>query len=212
LVGLRESPKFFIIRVMGIMRKAFQESGIELAEMGVLEDPEDIFFLNVEELEMLSKQENIDWKARVAQHRRRYEREKLRKQIPSILMSDGRAFYGAPGAAAAGGEGTLSGSGVSPGIVEGKVRVVFSPHDTALQPGEILVCPGTDPAWTPLFLAAGGLVMEVGGMMTHGAVVAREYGIPAVVGVAQATSRLKSGQRVRVDGGSGVIEVLHEQN
>ncbi len=211
LVGLRESPKFFIIRVMGIMRKALQESGIELAEMRILDDPEDIFFLNVEELEALSRQENMDWKALVAQHRRSNAREKLRKQIPSILMSDGRAFYGAPGAAAAGGEGNLSGSGVSPGIVEGKVRVVFSPHDTALQPGEILVCPGTDPAWTPLFLVAGGLVMEVGGMMTHGAVVAREYGIPAVVGVAQATSRLISGQRVRVDGESGIVQILEEE-
>jgi phosphoenolpyruvate synthase/pyruvate phosphate dikinase len=89
--------------------------------------------------------------------------------------------------------------------------VVFSPHDTALQPGEILVCPGTDPAWTPLFLVAGGLVMEVGGMMTHGAVVAREYGIPAVVGLAQATSLLKTGQRVRVDGSSGVVQILEEE-
>ncbi len=211
LVGLRESPKFFIIRVMGIMRKTLQESGIELAEIGILDDPEDIFFLNVEELELLSRHENIDWKSRVVQHRRNNAREKLRKQIPSILMSDGRAFYGAPGVAAAGGEGILSGSGVSPGIVEGKVRVVFSPHETALQPGEILVCPGTDPAWTPLFLAAGGLVMEVGGMMTHGAVVAREYGIPAVVGVMQATSCLKSGQRVRVDGGSGTVQILEEE-
>jgi pyruvate,water dikinase len=211
LIGLRESPKFFIIRIMGIMRKAFQESGIELAEAGILDDPEDIFFLNVEELEALSRQENLDWKAHVVQHRRNNEREKMRKQIPSILMSDGRAFYGAPGTVATGGEGILSGNGVSAGIVEGKVRVVFSPHDTALQPGEILVCPGTDPAWTPLFLAAGGLVMEVGGMMTHGAVVAREYGIPAVVGLAQATSLLKTGQRVRVDGSSGVVEILEEE-
>ncbi len=100
------------------------------------------------------------------------------------------------------------GSGVSPGVVEGSVRVVFSPANAALQPGEILVCPGTDPSWTPLFLAAGGLVMEVGGMMTHGSVVAREYGIPAVVGVDRATERLQTGQRVRVDGGSGMIEFL----
>ena len=77
-----------------------------------------------------------------------------------------------------------------------------------LKPGEILVCPATDPAWTPLFLAAGGLVMEVGGMMTHGSVVAREYGIPAVVGVAQATTRLKTGQRIRVDGLTGHIVLL----
>ena len=87
----------------------------------------------------------------------------------------------------------LAGSPVSPGVVEGAVRVVLDPHAAQLAPGEILVCPGTDPAWTPLFLVAGGLVMEVGGLMTHGSVVAREYGIPAVVGVSQATSALADG-------------------
>ena len=96
-------------------------------------------------------------------------------------------------------------------MVEGVVRVVFNPHGVQLTPGEILVCPATDPAWTPLFLAAGGLVMEVGGMMTHGSVVAREYGIPAVVGVSQATTRLQTGQRVRVDGSGGVVTVLEDQ-
>jgi pyruvate,water dikinase len=90
------------------------------------------------------------------------------------------------------------------------VRVIFDPQKERLEPGEILVCPGTDPAWTPLFLAAAGLVMEVGGMMTHGSVVAREYGIPAVVGVHQATTRLKTGQRVRVDGTTGRISLLDE--
>lgn len=102
----------------------------------------------------------------------------------------------------------MVGSGVSPGTVEGKVHVVFNPNDARLEPGEILVCPGTDPSWTPLFLAAGGLVMEVGGMMTHGSVVAREYGIPAVAGVDRATERLQSGQRVRVDGHSGQIRLI----
>jgi pyruvate,water dikinase len=93
-------------------------------------------------------------------------------------------------------------------VAEGIVRVVFDPHGTQLAPGEILVCPGTDPSWTPLFLAASGLVMEVGGMMTHGSVVAREYGIPAVVGVHEATRRLHTGQRVRVNGNSGQIVIL----
>ncbi len=99
----------------------------------------------------------------------------------------------------------LVGSPVSPGMAEGMVRVVLDPRSTQLLPGEILVCPGTDPSWTPLFLAAGGLVMEVGGMMTHGAVVAREYGIPAVVGVDEATRKLYTGQRVCVDGSSGRV-------
>jgi phosphohistidine swiveling domain-containing protein len=91
------------------------------------------------------------------------------------------------------------------------VHIVFNPNAAQLAPGEILVCPGTDPAWTPLFLAAGGLVMETGGMMTHGSVVAREYGIPAVVGVHQATSRFHNGQRIRVDGTLGRIEILANQ-
>ena len=123
-------------------------------------------------------------------------------------MSDGRAFYEGMRATGTEREGVITGSPVSPGVVEGIVQVVFDPHTAQLAPGEILVCPGTDPAWTPLFLAAGGLVMEVGGLMTHGSVVAREYGIPAVVGVHQATSRLQSGQRVRVDGSSGEILFL----
>ena len=89
------------------------------------------------------------------------------------------------------------------------MRVILDPHGHLL-PGEILVCPATDPAWTPLFLSAGGLVMEVGGMMTHGSVVAREYGIPAVVGVVGCTTLLKNGQRVRVDGSSGVVTLLDE--
>ena len=102
----------------------------------------------------------------------------------------------------------LTGTPVSAGVVEGMVRVVLDPHEADLHPGEILVCPATDPAWTPLFLAAGGLITEVGGMMTHGSVVAREYGIPAVVGVSRATERLQTGQRVRLDGSNGTVVVL----
>ena len=100
------------------------------------------------------------------------------------------------------------GSPVSPGVVEGTAHVILDPASEALQPGEILVCPATDPAWTPLFLVAGGLVMEVGGLMTHGSIVAREYGIPAVVGVNDATTLIKTGQKIRVDGEKGVVAIL----
>ncbi len=97
------------------------------------------------------------------------------------------------------------GTPASPGIATGPVRVVFNPAGAVLQPGEVLVAPSTDPAWTPLFLAASALVMEMGGMMSHGAVVARELGIPAVVGVAAATARIKTGETVTVDGTRGAI-------
>ena len=141
-------------------------------------------------------------------HKQRYEREKLRRQVPRLLLSDGRAFYEGLNQADAHGDDVLTGSPVSPGLVEGIAHVIHDPHLEQLQPGEILICHGTDPSWTPLFLAASGLVMEVGGLMTHGSVVAREYGIPAVVGVHQATLRLKTGQRIRLDGASGTILLL----
>ena len=138
--------------------------------------------------------------------------ERERRQVPRLLLSNGRAFYGGEGATEPREPGDLSGTPVSPGTVEGVVRVVLDPRRAQLEPGEILVCPGTDPSWTPLFLTAGGLVMEVGGMMTHGAIVAREYGIPAVVGVDRATERLKTGQLIRIDGSSGEIEVLKDDD
>ncbi|MBI1876614.1 MAG: hypothetical protein HYS05_22355 [Acidobacteria bacterium] len=125
-----------------------------------------------------------------------------------MLLTDGRAFYGDD----VSGEGTsgptLVGTPVSPGVCVGSVRVVLDPRAVQFTPGEILVCRGTDPAWTPLFLVAAGLVTEVGGLITHGSVVAREYGIPAVVGVHDATTRLRTGQRIHVDGTNGRITVL----
>ena len=206
-MGARESPKFFAIRMMGIARKELLEVGKEFAEAGIIDRPDDLSFLNLADLSALSRNESRDWKALIAERRATYEREPRRRQVPRVLVSDGRTFYEGVGASTDTSD-VITGSPVSPGVVEGVVHVVFNPHETQLAPGEILVCPGTDPAWTPLFMAAGGLITEVGGMMTHGSVVAREYGIPAVVGVHQATTRLKNGQRIRVDGTAGKISIL----
>ena len=102
----------------------------------------------------------------------------------------------------------LIGTAASMGIVEGRARVIHEPHTATLAPGEILVAPFTDPGWTPLFISAAGVVTEVGGVMTHGSVVAREYGIPAVVGVVDATRSIRTGQRIRVNGTAGFVEIL----
>ena len=169
---------------------------------------DDLVYLTLSELCAFASREPKDWRALIALRRQAYQRELLRRQIPRLMLSDGRAFYeGMRPDAQAGGE-MLTGSPVSPGVVEGLAHIVLDPRGAHLAPGEILVCPGTDPSWTPLFLAAGGLVMEVGGLMTHGSVVAREYGIPAVVGVHQATTRLTTGQRIQVDGSTGLIRIL----
>lgn len=207
LLGLREMPKFVVMKMMAIQRMGLISSGRDMVAEGIFDHADDIFFLHPDELASLAQGEGRDWLKVIISRRKSYEREKLRKQLPRLLLSDGRAFY--EGLAVPDEEeGILVGSAVSPGVVEGVVHVVFDPHEEQLAPGEILVCQGTDPAWTPLFLAAGGLITEVGGMMTHGSLVAREYGIPAVVGVHAATSRLKTGQRVRLDGSSGRIILL----
>ena len=210
LMGLRESPKFFIIRLMGMIRNELLASGDEFVRAGVIEKPEDLFFLHFSELQALANRDGRDWKKLIIERQVVYERENRRKQIPRVLVSDGRAFHEGLGSETDTGD-VITGSPVSPGVAEGIVHVIFDPRGAHLSPGEILVCPGTDPAWTPLFMAAAGLITEVGGMMTHGSVVAREYGIPAVVGVHQATSRLKDGQRIRIDGTTGKIMVLEEE-
>ncbi|MBN2550628.1 MAG: hypothetical protein JXB15_15795, partial [Anaerolineales bacterium] len=224
LAGLREMPKFLVVNLMGIVRQNLLRFARSLVDQGVLDEAQDIFFFYLSEIEEIASwQEDLgEWKLtgsftslspqearqRVIERKQRFAQEKRRRQVPRLLLSDGRAFYEGVSGAATNAAGAICGSPVSPGLVEGRVQVVFDPHLTQLAPGDILVCPGTDPAWTPLFLAAGGLVMEVGGMMTHGSVVAREYGIPAVVGVSQATQRLRTGQRIRLDGSNGTITLL----
>lgn len=204
LAGAREQPKFTVIQVMGICRDALLASGADLVELGVLERAEDIMFLQLQELLTLPGSELSRLAPLTAARRAAYDKERRRPRVPRVLVGDGRAYYEGLSA----GPGDILGSPVSPGAAEGLVRVVHEPARAELQPGEILVCRGTDPAWTPLFLTAAGLVTEVGGMMTHGSVVAREYGIPGVVGVHDATTRLRTGDRIRIDGSTGVIQLL----
>jgi pyruvate,water dikinase len=209
LAGLRESPKFHIIQLFGIIRQALLVSGKELVDKGTIKSADDLFYLYLTELEALANGEIRDWRAIVRERRVAYQRELSRKQIPRLLLSDGRAYYeGSDNEDQA--SDKLIGSPVSPGKIQGRVRVVVDSINADLSPGEIMVCPGTDPAWTPLFLTAAGLVMEVGGMMTHGAIVAREYGIPAVVGVFQATTTLETGQEISLNGSTGEIYLIGE--
>jgi rifampicin phosphotransferase len=209
LAGLREAPKFYMVRMLDLVRTAMLDSGRELAASGMLKRAEDICFVPLDTLRNVAAGKVIDLKPIVQHARAEYERELARRRIPRLLLSTGEAFYAGVGQSAGSAEaGVLVGDGVSPGMVEGTVRVVLDPRGARLEPGEILVCPATDPGWTPLFLSAGGLVMELGGMITHGSVVARELGIPAVVGVHEVTQRLKTGQRIRVDGSTGRVVIL----
>jgi pyruvate,water dikinase len=205
LGGLREAPKFTAIKSFDLYRTALLAQGRVLAEQGRLAQADDIFFVPLTLLKEFARGAAVDLRAVVEAERAAYQRELVRKQLPRLLLSTGEVFYEGLSEA---GSNDLVGDPVSPGSAEGAVRVVLDPRGVRLEPGEILVCPATDPGWTPLFLTAGGLVMEIGGLVTHGSVVAREYGIPAVVGVQGATTRLHTGQRVRVDGSAGRVTVL----
>lgn len=208
LGGLREAPKFAIVKIFNLLRIKLLELGYGLKMDGIIENPDDVFYLKLSELKDLKSAEASAIKQRIIERREKVEFEKRRKSIPSLILSDGTVYFGQGDSKKAEDGNILKGTPVSAGMAEGTVRVILDPYSTMLQPGEILVCPATDPAWTPLFLAAAGLIMEVGGLMTHGSVVAREYGIPAVVGVKQATSRLRTGQRVRINGNNGEIEII----
>jgi pyruvate,water dikinase len=207
LGGLRERPKFDLVRVLALARSVVQQVGADLVAAGRLDDADDVFYLQPAELYAAGADTASDLRGLAARGRREYRRELARRAVPRILTSDGEAVFG-PTAPLAGTPGTLVGTGVSPGVHEGLVRVLDSPVGAGLAPGEVLVAASTDPGWTPLFLLAGALVMEVGGVVSHGAIVAREYGIPAVATVADATRRLHTGQRVRVDGAAGTITLL----
>ncbi len=205
LIGFREAPKYHIIRLLATpARQLLLGAGADLASRGLLSEPEDVFFLRLPEARRAARGDDL--RATVASRRQVFERERARRHLPRVLLSDGTDAEAALVSATATGDG-LRGSPASPGLVSGTARVIRSPVGARLEPGEILVAPSTDPGWTPLFLTAGGLVMEMGGMLSHGAVVAREYGIPAVVGVAGATERIATGQRVTVDGSAGTVLV-----
>jgi pyruvate,water dikinase len=197
-------PKFSIVYMLAVIREQLWYFGKKLELDGQLEAAEDIFFLAFSEVHAALK--GIPMQDRVRDRRIRYEQELRRHHVPRILLSDGTE-PGTTKAIAQAKAGALTGTPASAGIVTGIARVVYDPANAHLEPGEILVTPSTDPGWTPLFLTAGGLVMEMGGSISHGAVVAREYGIPAVVGVLNATKRIISGQHITVDGSNGIVSL-----
>lgn len=205
-LALREHPKFLLVRVMALVRQAVRDSGEMLQQRGSLDTADDVYLFRVEELlAALESASPPDLRQLARERRARLQRDAQRSP-PLVVSSDGEI----PALAARDDlpAGALAGTAASAGVVEGLARVVRDPGGEVLHDGEILVAPHTDPGWTPLFVHAAGLVTEVGGLITHGSVVAREYGIPAVVSVANATHRIRTGQRIRVDGTRGFVQVL----
>ncbi len=204
--GMREHHKFVLIRLFWVVKQIMKKNALRLVQDGKLTSKDDLWFLTSRELLEIWNDTSIHWDELI--NRRKDDLDNFQKLTPPmILTSDGETpivrhqVDDAP-------PGALLGNPVSPGIVEGIAHVILDPLTETLQPGEILIAPFTDPGWTPLFINAAGLVMNIGGELAHGSVIAREYAIPAVVGVPQATVEIKTGQYLRVDGNRGIIEIL----
>ncbi|MET7288691.1 rifamycin-inactivating phosphotransferase [Streptomyces sp. NPDC005573] len=204
-IGYREYPKYGIVSRYFVYKRALLEEAGRLVRAGVLGDEEDVFYLTFQELHDVVRTRKAD--AALVQRRREAFRSYRTLTPPRVLTSDGEALTGSyrrddvPACA-------LTGLPVSTGTVEGRARVVLDIAKADLEAGDILVTAFTDPSWSPLFVGIAGLVTEVGGLMTHGAVIAREYGLPAVVGVDAATRLIRDGQRIRVHGTEGYVEIL----
>jgi phosphoenolpyruvate synthase/pyruvate phosphate dikinase len=203
--GYREYPKYGMVSRYFVYKQALMEEAERLVQARVLRETEDIFWLTFQELHDVVRTHRVD--DQLIRQREEAFRSYQALTPPRVLTSDGEAVAGAyrrddlPA-------GALVGLAVSAGTIEGRARVILDMAEADLEPGDILVTAYTDPSWTPLFVAIKGLVTEVGGLMTHGAVIAREYGLPAVVGVEHATRLIREGQRIRVHGTDGYVEIL----
>ncbi len=204
-IGYREYPKYGMVSRYFVYKQALLEEAERLVQAHVLRDKEDIFWLTLQELHDVVRTNQAD--DQLIRRRKDAFRSYQALTPPRVLTSDGEAIAGAyrrndmPA-------GALVGLPVSAGTIEGRARVILDIEKADLEAGDILVTAYTDPSWTPLFVAIDGLVTEVGGLMTHGAVIAREYGLPAVVGVEHATRLIRDGQRIRVHGTDGYVEIL----
>jgi phosphohistidine swiveling domain-containing protein len=202
LGGVRELPRFALAMLLAHGRTVLLPVGAALVQKDQLTRADQIFWLRLPEI--YTALDGDDLRGVIDARQAEHERERQRRHVPLVLLSDGTA----PGRLVeilAVGDALLHGTPASPGVVTARARVIHDPRGAVLETGEILVAPTTDPGWTPLFLRASGLLMETGGAMAHGAIVAREYGIPAVVGAAGATTRITTGQWITVDGNTGAV-------
>lgn len=203
--GYREYPKHHMVSRYSAYKRALLAEAERQVRAGVLAEAEDIYYLTFQEFHDVVRTGQLD--EELIRRRAAEFREHQALRPPRVLTSEGEVVpgeyrrLGVP-------EGALVGLAVSTGVAEGRARVVADMAEADLEPGDVLVTTGTDPSWSPVLATIGGLVTEVGGRTTHGAVVAREYGLPAVVGVQRATRRIRDGQRIRVHGTSGYVEVL----
>ena len=204
--GLRETPKTLLIVMIGALRKTALDIADEFVSQGRLEQRDQIFNLNKEQIAQAQKDKSLELLPLIEKNLEPYKLMENVRQFPNFIDSRGKIYRNVLKA----GEGDLAGMAISNGIVRGKAKVLASPYEKPLLPGEILVTVATEPAWTPVFSNASGVVLEIGGGLQHGAIIAREYGLPCVSGLPGVTKIIKDGDLLEVDGTNGIVKILEK--
>ena len=207
LGGFRDHPKYEIIQMLYPFRKRAIEIGEKLSKEKKIESKDDIFHLKIEDLEKALSDKTYDIKSIIQSNKAFYQKvERQVHQFPYLIDSRGRIIRQKYKIS----KDQIAGEGLSRGVAKGPIKVLKHPSEKQIEPGDVLVTYNTDPGWTPLFINASAIILEIGGVLQHGALVAREYGKPCVSNIEGVFDRFKDGQIVEVDGSSGTITFVSE--
>ena len=202
--GYRETPKFLLVIMNGNLHRVALEVGGQFVVQGRLQHREQVFDLHMNQIGQAQRDESLQLLPLIEENLEPYKQMQKVKQFPCFIDSRGKIIRKVIEAK----DGDLAGLAVSNGVIRGRAKVLKSPYEKPLLSGEILVTVATEPAWTPVFINAAGVVLEVGGGLQHGAIIAKEYGIPCVSGLPGVTDLIKDGDLLEVDGSNGIVKIV----
>ncbi|MDR6239517.1 PEP/pyruvate-binding domain-containing protein [Aureibacter tunicatorum] len=207
MIGFRDHPKYMYVVAISLLRKKALKLGEEFTLNKRLQTPEQIFNLSISEISLAEKDPYLDLLSLVEKNIAPYNAVKNVKDWPRLIDSRGKIYHAIRNSK----DGEIPGEPISPGVIKGKAKILMNPQEKPLHKGEILVCRASEPSWAPVFINAAGIVMEVGGPLQHGAIIAREYGLPCVSSVYNATKIINDGDIIEVDGSNGIVKVLESR-
>ncbi len=206
--GYREHPKYIIVYIMAMLHNMCLEMAKKWVREGRLEDAYQVFDLHVEEISKAQKDSSFDMMAAREKNLEGYRKVEHVTNWPLVIDSRGKIHK--PQLEVK--DGDIVGDPIAPGKVVGRAKVLRSPYEKPLEQGEILIARNTEPSWTPIFINAAGVIMEIGGPLQHGGIIAREYGIPCVSGLIGIMDIVKDGDLLEIDGDNGVVKILESQS
>ncbi len=204
MIGFRDHPKYMYVVAVGLLRQKALQLGTQWALSGRINEAEDIFSLSLNDISEGETNDDFKLTSIIDRNQKALKDVSHVKDWPNLVDSRGKYYTYVPEAK----EGEIVGEVISPGFIKGRAKVLLDPYEKTLEKGEILVCKASEPSWAPIFINASGVIMEVGGPLQHGAIIAREYGLPCVSSAHNATKTIKDGDLVELDASSGIVRIV----